>query len=154
MSTTMEALKRNFAKPLISAAVGGFIVDASGDFGDFQVNTKIPGLSSLVNDQVWSPMMFGAVMGAASSFVAESLANILHEIDRKHRTKHLASFVTHLGSGLATWAFLPPLLAGGAINTGSKKLAGFGLVTEIASQWLHENFVEEGSFEVLNFLGN
>ena len=143
MSVTSEALKRNFVKPLVSAGVGAFLLEQEG-FGDFQVDSDVPGISSM-NGMTWSPCKFGAVLGFGSSFIVESLNNILHSIDKANRTKHLASFVTHSAGSMATWALLPKLL-GDVGPVEQKKLAKIGFLSEVFSQWVHENFVEDGSF--------
>lgn len=151
MSATSEALKRNFVKPLVSAAVGGFMLEQEG-FGIFTVQSDVPGISSM-NGQKLSSMKFGALLGFGSSFIVESLNNIFHSIDKANRTKHLASFVTHSAGSMASWALLPKLL-GDIGPLEQKKLAKIGFLSEVFSQWVHENFVEDGSFgqDVLDML--
>ena len=145
MYYTREQIGRTLIKPAVSGAGGGLMVESLGTFGSFTVDADVPGLS-LLNGQVWSPMLFGIVMGAATTVLTEGVANILHSIDRKHRTKHLGSFVTHIVGGAASWAFLSDLLSGSTLTGIEKKrLAVIGAASEIGAQWFHETFVEEGS---------
>lgn len=153
MSATTENLKRNFIKPGVSALVGGFLLEQER-FGDFDINTSIPGLSYF-NGRSLSKAQFGALIGLTSSFLVESINNTVHEIDRGNRTKHFASFITHTAGGMFFWAAIPYILSNNSpVNFYNPQLMKIGFLSEIGSQWVHENFVESGSFgqDVLDLL--
>jgi len=147
--STIENLKYNFIKPLISGVVGGFMTKHEYGNTRFQINTGTP------LDRQISTMTFGAILGVSSSFLVESLSNITNAIDKKHKTKHLASFLTHSVGGMAAWALIAKALNPAEIsNQEMMSLGKIGLISEIFSQWFHENFIEEDSFgsDVLDLL--
>jgi len=153
MSSTAENLHCNFIKPGISALVGGVLLQ-NEQMGDFVVNTTIPGLARL-NGTTLNRFQFGAMIGLTSSFLVESLNNIIHEVDKANRTKHFASFITHTAGGMFFWNLIPYILSSKTADTMyNPKLAKIGFVSELGSQWVHENFVEAGSFgqDVLDIL--
>ena len=145
MSTSMEMLKTNFTKPLVSAGVAGMLLQSELGSAQFYIDAgSIPILSRLNGTSV-SAMTFGAALGFISSFMVEALNNVVHTVDKKHRLKSFPSFVTHVVGGMATFAYLPTLI--GDIGTDTRsKLIKTGILSEIISQWTHENFIEEGSF--------
>lgn len=155
MSATTENLKRNFIKPGVSALVGGFLLQQES-FGDFDINSSIPGLS-FFNGRTLTKAQMGALLGITSSFLVESVNNTIHEIDRGNRTKHFASFITHTAGGMFFWSLIPYLLSNGQYSPSpayNPQLMKIGFLSEIGSQWVHENFVESGSFgqDVLDLL--
>jgi hypothetical protein len=144
MSSVTENLKANFVKPLVAAAVGGFLLEQEQPGGSFRVNT---GTGLPIDGSNLTSMTFGAVLGLGSSFLVESLNNITNAIDKKHRTKHLASFVTHSFGAMASWALIAKALNPSAVsNKEMMSLAKVGFISEIFSQWVHENFIEADSF--------
>jgi hypothetical protein len=154
MSATTENMKRNFIKPAVSALVGGFMLDQER-FGSFDIRSTIPGLSYF-NGTSLSKAQFGALIGFTSSFLVESVNNTIHEIDRGNRTKHFASFITHTAGGMFFWGLIPYLLSNDKSGSSvyNPVMAKIGFVSELGSQWIHENFVESGSFgqDVLDLL--
>ena len=142
MSAQTEALKRNFIKPALCAGVGAAMTMAEG-FPSFDLKKSIP----LVGGMNLSPLQYGAVIGLASCFITESLSNILTGVTKDSKLQNAESFVVHSASSMAAWVYLPMLL-GGQMPQGvqAAKLARVGFVSEIFSQWVHENFVEDGSF--------
>ena len=148
--STKESLKRNFIKPGICAGVGAAMTVAEG-FPAFDLKKSIP----LVGGTTLSPMKFGAVVGLLSCFITESLSNILTTVSKDSKLQNAESFVVHSASSMATWVFLPLLLGGSLPDSISRaKLARVGFVSEIFGQWVHENFVEDGSFgqDILDFI--
>lgn len=137
-SYTKDNLQKNFIKPLITAAVGGFLTaqEPANVIGTFTFRPELGGASL-------SPMQYGALVGFASSFIVESLNNVVHSIDRKNRTTNYVSFLTHSFGSMAVWAFLPDLLSGGTAPSQTKMaLAKIGFISELGGQFLHESFVE------------
>jgi hypothetical protein len=140
-SAASEALKRNFTQPVVSAAVGGFMLSHELPNITFALGPNLP----LIGGRTLSTMQLGAILGFSSSFIVESLNNILNSVDKKHRLKSFPSFVTHVGGGMATFAFIPRLF-GDVPTQEMMSLAKTGLLAEIISQWVYENFVAGGSF--------
>ena len=149
--STVENLKYNFIKPLVSAGVGGFVLRKERGGDTFNIDT---GLGLPFDGKSLSPMTFGALLGFGSSFLIESISNVTNAIDKKHKTKHLASFLTHSLGGMASWALATKVLNPGATSDDCMQMAQIGLAAEIFSQWFHENFIEEDSFgsDVLDLL--
>lgn len=150
--STVENLKANFIKPLVAAGVGGFMLEQELPTARFNINT---GYGLPIDGTQLSAVSLGAVLGFGSSFIVESLNNITHAIDKKHRTKHLASFVTHTAGGMASWAAIASFLNPQDVSRADMMaLAKIGFLAEIFSQWIHENFVEEASFgqDILDLL--
>lgn len=137
----MEALKQQFTRPLTAGAVGGMVLDYQMPGADFTVSGGVP----LIGGQTYSPMVVGAALGFATSFITEALNNILHAVDKKDSLKSFPSFITHVGGSMGSWMLLPKLV-GEIDNRSSKSLAVSGLAAEIISQWVFENFMAEGSF--------
>ena len=154
MSATTENLKRNFIKPGVSALVGAFMLSQES-FGSFDINSSVPGISYF-NGTTLTKVQFGALIGLASSFLVESLNNAIHEIDRGNRTKQFGSFITHTAGGMFFWGAIPYVLNNQSSGASmyDPVMSKIGFVSELGSQWVHENFVESGSFgqDVLDLL--
>lgn len=152
MVDTKEALKRNFLKPAICAGVGGAL-GVHQQLGAWTLTARLP----VIGGTTLSSFQYGAVVGALSCFVVESLNNIFLSIPQDQRLKNAESFVMHSFGSMATWVLIPSLLGqGGGLPDQQQayKLAGIGLLSEMVSQWIHENFIDEGSFgqDVLDYI--
>jgi len=136
-----ENLKKTLLKPVTSAAIGAFAL--RNEFGPraiFTVDGSIPIIGGISLGVVPT----GAILGWSTSFIVELLNDLLHAVKKEDGLKTFPSFVTHIAGGAASFAILPKLVAevGDEATFG---LAKTGVMAEIASQWVYENFVTEGS---------
>ena len=148
---TAESLKRNFLKPAIAGCIGGLLTVQQG-FGEWKLSSSLP----FVGGKRLSPYQYGALVGVLSSFIVESLNNIFLTVAKDNRLKTAESFVMHTVGSMGTWALIPGILGEGGMPPPDVmiKLGTIGFLSEIASQWVHENFIESGSFgqDVLDFI--
>jgi len=139
---TTQALGRNFVKPGLCAGVGAIMASAEG-LGSFTLSGSIP----VIGGRVLTPVQYGALVGTLSCFFVESINNIVVGVTSDQRLKTAESFVAHTVGASVAWAAMPYLLGdGGTSQTYSHKLMRIGFLSELLSQWVYENFIEDGSF--------
>lgn len=129
------------ARPLVAAGVGAFMLPNELPGASFTISEGIP----VIGGQTYSTQMVGASLGFATSFIVEALNKVLTQVPKSDSLKSFPSFITHVGGAMGSWALLP-MLVGDIDGASQVSLAKTGLLAEMVSQWVFENFVEDGSF--------
>ena len=140
-----QFFKSHLAKPAVAGAVGGLLLrsEAGGKhIGDFYVNSPYPGFNML-NGKKITPGILGVLLGVSTTFITEAFNQMVHDIDKKHRTSHFLSLSVHVFSAGLAWAMLPTLLTDNMLMSSQITLGKVGVVSEMAAQWMYESFVEE-----------
>lgn len=141
----MEAMA---IKPMVAAGVG-YIAGRSAINKEFQY--RIPGAGG---GYVLPTGQFGALLGAASSLVAETVSSISGIGIKAFKTTAYAPMFLHMGVGAATWNVLPALFVDnpeGITRSAQQKLGLIGAAVELSSMYIYETMLHDGVFDA--FLG-
>jgi hypothetical protein len=133
MTSTSASLTRTFAKPLINGAVSGIAL-----------NALFPGKSFHLAGKSVPVGVFGLALGAGSSFLTGLVSNwvLPWTIAKDPKAAKFTSMVLELGSSAAIFVVAPRLMSDGELDTMDNfKLAGTGVVAELASSYVYSNFV-------------
>jgi hypothetical protein len=117
-------------KPLVSAVIGGIVIKmATSDLGS---SIRIGGYSI----PTWA---LGALLGFGGSVGTDMVSQtVLPHIPQSAKLQKLESIVLHIVTSGALFAFVPKILVSDLSSSEMKKLAVGGVVTELASQFIHE----------------
>lgn len=138
VDTTMSAeTKMMITKPLTAAIVGGALTSLSFT-NRFQV-TKPDFLAG----KSLSPAVFGALLGVSTHFVIKFVNTNVLRTHPDDTLKNLPSFVTHVVGGGLVFSMVP-MLFGQTGQEEMKRLFATGAITEIVSQFVHQQFVAGG----------
>jgi hypothetical protein len=131
--STMDRVKQQFTKPLISAGVSGFAL-----------NTLFPGSSFEIGDRTVPVAIVGAGIGAASSFASELVAQwIVPQISSDQRLQNLESMIVTVGSSAGAFVLIPRLLNQNLNMGEANRLAMVGAASEVLSSYLYNNFIAD-----------
>lgn len=117
-------------KSLVSAAIGACALKyATNNMGNYflwrgyKINTLI----------------LGSFLGGFGSYATDGLSRmVLPHISKSVKLQHLESIVLHVFTSASLFSVIPKLLNSDIDSADMKKLAIAGVVTELASQFIHE----------------
>jgi Na+-transporting NADH:ubiquinone oxidoreductase subunit NqrB len=94
------------------------------------------------NIPVW---FLGGILGIVGSISTDTISTlVLPHISKSAKLQHLESIVLHVVSSSALFSFVPKLMNNDLSSSEMKKFAITGLVTELASQFVHEMSCKKG----------
>lgn len=123
-------------KPLVSGVIGAFVIRMSTS--DLGRTLNIGGYSI----PTWA---LGGILGFGGSVATDMVSSmVLPHIPQSEKLKKFESIVLHIVSSGALFGLVPKLLAPGINSREMQKLAVGGVVTELASQFIHEMTCKRG----------